>query len=269
LQTKKKKKILKIEKQNDDEMFVFVSQLHLDVQNAWNRLKVMFDGYSAQPPRLFILCGNFTQHRLSSTVEDLNKLKRYFNKLATFISCYPVLLKHSKFVFVPGPQDPGVDFVLPRPRLSKIVTRTMEQKLVHEGVCKAVFMSNPCRIRYCTQEIVIFRSDLLKKLRRNCVVPPNVKQWPDLEKHLVTTVLAQSHLSPIPLICQPRYWKYDHSLRLYPLPDVIILADSLNQFNEKEKNCTISNPGEFSKNGQFSVYFPSQKVVELSGINQD
>ena len=40
------------------------------------------------------------------------------------------------------------------------------------------------RIKYFTQEIVIFREDLLNKLRRNCILPPNEEQEPDTTQHV-------------------------------------------------------------------------------------
>jgi DNA polymerase epsilon subunit 2 len=42
----------------------------------------------------------------------------------------------------------------------------MRQKVKH-----VTFASNPCRLRYYTQEIVLFREDLLKKMQRHLVVP--------------------------------------------------------------------------------------------------
>ena len=37
-----------------------------------------------------------------------------FKALADLISEYPILLRESKFVFVPGPTDPGLDPIFPR-----------------------------------------------------------------------------------------------------------------------------------------------------------
>ena len=50
-----------------------------------------------------------------------------------------------------------------------------------------------------TQEIVIFREDLISKMRRHCIVPPNMKQDTSIYKHLVRTILDQSHVCPLPL----------------------------------------------------------------------
>ena len=44
-------------------------------------------------------------------------------------------------------------------------------------------------------------------------------------EHLCATLLQQSHLCPVPLEAQPVFWNLDHALHLYPIPDVLVLAD--------------------------------------------
>lgn len=44
-------------------------------------------------------------------------------------------------------------------------------------------------------------------------------------EHLCATLLQQSHLCPVPLEAQPVFWNFDHALHLYPIPDVLVLAD--------------------------------------------
>ena len=44
-------------------------------------------------------------------------------------------------------------------------------------------------------------------------------------EHLCATLLQQSHMCPVPLESQPVFWNYDHALHLYPLPNVLVLAD--------------------------------------------
>ncbi len=43
---------------------------------------------------------------------------------------------------------------------------------------------------------------------------------------LSATLLQQSHLCPLPMYSQPIRWQLDPSLRLYPLPHCVVLADS-------------------------------------------
>jgi len=75
--------------------------------------------------------------------------------------------EESKFIFVPGPGDPGPGNVLPRPALPAYFTSDLRQLLP-----TAVFASNPCRMRLYTQEVVLFRSDLQNHMRRLCLIPP-------------------------------------------------------------------------------------------------
>ena len=101
------------------------------------------------------------------------------------------------------------------------------------------FATNPCRIKFFEQEIVIFREDLMSRMLRNLVgVKPDVKN-DDLKryvsqahlfslcailitrKQLVQTILDQSHLMPVTTSIQPTLPDYDHALRLYPLPTAV------------------------------------------------
>lgn len=45
-------------------------------------------------------------------------------------------------------------------------------------VPNAIFTSNPCRIQYCSQEIVVFREDIISKMCRNSIYTP----WEHEEK---------------------------------------------------------------------------------------
>lgn len=58
----------------------------------------------------------------------------------------------SMFVFVPGPDDPSPGPVLPQAPLPSYFSAQLQEQLPN-----AVFTSNPCRIRYRAQEIVVFR----------------------------------------------------------------------------------------------------------------
>lgn len=70
------------------------------------------------------------------------------------------------FVFVPGPADPFdvSNLVLPRRALPHTLVAGFKAKLP-----KVSFPSNPCRISYKSQEIVIFRDDLMSRMLRNTV----------------------------------------------------------------------------------------------------
>lgn len=60
-----------------------------------------------------------------------------------------------------------------RPSLPKTVTENFLKK-----VPNAEFTTNPCRIRYCSQEIVVMREDLIARLCRNSLHAPIANDIP-------------------------------------------------------------------------------------------
>ena len=70
------------------------------------------------------------------------------------------------------------------------------------------FSSNPSRITLFSQEIVIYRADIVAKLMRHAVRMPAG----DLQEMSVKTILSQAHLSPLPQRLSPIYWGWDHAL---------------------------------------------------------
>ena len=70
------------------------------------------------------------------------------------------------YIFVPGPSDPYdvSNLILPRRPLPNSLVKDVKAKLP-----KVTFASNPCRIMYKSQEIVIFREDLMSRMLRNTV----------------------------------------------------------------------------------------------------
>ncbi|XP_023608832.1 DNA polymerase epsilon subunit 2 isoform X8 [Myotis lucifugus] len=119
------------------------------------------------------------------------------------------------------------------------------------------------RIQYCTQEIIVFREDLVNKMCRNCVHFPSSNL--DIPNHFVKTILSQGHLTPLPLYVCPVYWAYDYALRVYPLPDLLVIADKYDPFTLTNTECLCINPGSFPRSGfSFKVFYPSNKTVEDS-----
>ncbi|KAF8782731.1 DNA polymerase epsilon subunit 2 like protein [Argiope bruennichi] len=82
------------------------------------KLHILFAGYSLMPPTCFVFIGNFLSLPIigsqSKTFEDC------FSQLGTMISEFPTLMENSQFIFVPGPNDPGLPHILPR-MLSKVL----------------------------------------------------------------------------------------------------------------------------------------------------
>ncbi|XP_035388713.1 DNA polymerase epsilon subunit 2 isoform X4 [Electrophorus electricus] len=223
------------------------------------KIQTMFSGYSAMPPTCFIFCGNFSSAPYGKN--QVKSLKELLKALADLICEHPSIHNNSRFVFVPGPEDPGPSTILPRPPLAEHITEEFRHRVPF-----SVFTTNPCRIQYCSQEMVVIREDLVNKMCRNCVRLPSSNL--DIPNHFVKTILAQGHLTPLPLYVSPVYWSYDYALRVYPVPDLIIFADKYDPFSISNSDCLCINPGSFPRSGfSFKVYYPSNRTVEDSKLH--
>jgi DNA polymerase epsilon subunit 2 len=126
-------------------------------------------------------------------------------------------------------------------------------------------------LRYRNKEMVIFRHDLLPLLQRSQLLyqPPDEKTQDDdavLHRRLphcrmLKTVLDQGHL--VPVAGTPIYWNYDHALSLYPLPDVLVLAQGSNckPFYEIYGGVQVVHPGSLGNNDYATV---ADNEVELN-----
>lgn len=253
-------KLALLESQQSDAMFVFLSDVWLDSPYIINKLRELFSGYNAMPPYAIVMMGNFLQNPYGS--EQAKVLKDHFGTLADILIDFPELISSTKFIFVPGPADPGFNNIFPRPPLPSYLTQEFRKKIT----CTH-FVSNPCRVQYCTQEIVLFREDIVTKMCRNCIYFPDDG---NIANHFVKTLVTQGHLAPLPLHICPTYWDFDRSMYLYPLPDLVVTADKFDPFIESELECKVINPGSFGKNDfMFMTYIPKTKEVEESQIPDD
>ncbi|PWA22562.1 hypothetical protein CCH79_00015177, partial [Gambusia affinis] len=282
-------KLKQLEEENEDAMFVIVSDVWLDSVEVMEKLNVMFSGYAALAPTCFIFCGNFSSAPYGKT--QIKSLRESLKTLADIICSYPSIHSRSAWGLRlnrvvnslcvcswPGGPRPRhhpaqvrlqsdrlcsseldaaeLNRVSLRPPLADQITQDFQQR-----VPGSVFTTNPCRIQYCSQEIVIMREDLVNKMCRNCIRLPNSNL--DIPNHFVKTVLSQGHLTPLPLYVSPVFWAYDYSLRVYPVPDVIVFADKYDPFSISSTDCLCLNPGSFPRSGfTFKVYYPSNRTVE-------
>ncbi|KAK1792981.1 hypothetical protein P4O66_001703 [Electrophorus voltai] len=206
-------KLKQLEEENEDAMFVIVSDLWLDSVEVLEKIQTMFSGYSAMPPTCFIFCGNFSSVPYGKN--QVKSLKELLKALADLICEHPSI--HNK------------------PPLAEHITEEFRHRVPF-----SVFTTNPCRIQYCSQEMVVIREDLVNKMCRNCVRLPSSNL--DIPNHFVKTILAQGHLTPLPLYVSPVYWSYDYALRVYPVPDLIIFADKYDPFSISNSDCLCINP---------------------------
>ncbi|KAK9827395.1 hypothetical protein WJX81_006181 [Elliptochloris bilobata] len=240
---------------------VALADLWLDRPDTLDALSRVLAGFEEmdEPPSVMLLMGNFQS---AACAADAAAVKENFSALAATLSRFLRLLEHTRYVFVPGPGDPGPGDVLPRPPLPAALTGA-----VRAAVPNAVFATNPCRLRHYTQEIVVFRDDLECRMRRMCLRPPagGGAARGEMFEHLCATLLQQSHLCPLPLEAQPVVWAHDASLRLYPLPHALVLADSAPSTHCTFEGTVCLNPGSLAA-GTFAAYVPGLREVELCDI---
>ncbi|XP_027359268.1 DNA polymerase epsilon subunit B [Abrus precatorius] len=256
-------RLAEMEKRAVNDMFVILSDIWLDNEEALGKLETVLDGFESVEvvPSLFVFMGNFSSRPCNLSFHSYSSLRMQFGKLGQMIAAHPRLKEHSRFLFIPGPDDAGPSTVLPRCALPKYLTEELQKHIPD-----AIFSSNPCRIKFYTQEIVFFRQDMLYRMRRSCLMPPSKEETDDHFQHLVATITHQSHLCPLPLTVQPIIWNYDHCLYLYPTPHTIVLGDRSQQKAFKYTGITCFNTGSFSIDSTFVAYRPCSQEVELSAL---
>ncbi|KAF9999128.1 DNA-directed DNA polymerase epsilon, subunit B, partial [Entomortierella chlamydospora] len=242
----------------EDISFVILSDLWLDQPKTFATLRTIFEGYSnSSLPLAFIMCGSFKSEPFLFNGLESGHYRDGFNTLAELIAEFPLMASSSYFVFVPGPNDPWGSSIIPRPKIPDFYTAK-----IRSLVKRSIFTSNPCRIKYCDQEIVIFRDDIMNRLLRNCIVAPSGDVV--IQKQLVRTIIDGAHLSPLPLTTRQVSWAYDHALRIYPIPDALILADKFEAYNFKYQKCHCMNPGSFPMSDySWMVYHPASRHSDI------
>lgn len=258
---KNSQNLLKIEQENEDGVIVFISDVWFDNLKVISKLKTLFAGYNDFPPIAIVFMGEFLSCPYG--YEHSTQLRSALINLSDVIFPFTKLRQSCKFIFVPGRGDPVAPNILPRPAIPNSITKEIRDKLGDS----VIFTTNPCRIQYCTQEFVIMRQDLVTKMCRNSIHFPETGDIPD---HLTKTLLSQCTLSPLSLGVQPIYWKHADALNLYPMPDLVVVADHFQPYTRMYQSCQVMNPGSFPRTEfSFKVYVPASRTVEDSQIPND
>jgi DNA polymerase epsilon subunit 2 len=261
-----------------DQSFVVLSEVHLDqpkVQQQLEALLAMYEKCNTDRFPTFILMGNFSSAWTTTVPSSSTSMDELLNMIAKF----PSLSEHGRFCIVPGPRDGTASPVLPFPAI-----RGNHRPKIAGAAARP--MSNPCRIRFQQNhpnpggegnstnnyDIIVFRYNLLRIFQQHSLSLPtssSTKENNDIDANddddkrllrsphcrLVKTVLDQGHLIPV-AGAVPVYWNYDHALSLYPLPNVLILADDdiEEPFHERYEGCDVIHPGSFAKDGSYAIY---------------
>ncbi|CAI5968917.1 unnamed protein product [Closterium sp. NIES-64] len=165
------------------------------VRQTLQRLAPVLGAYDAldEPPRLFLLIGDLCSPPSALASPHLHAHREAFSQLARVIGAHRRLKDKSLFVFVPGQADPGGYLLpllppLPSPALALFFCQGACQ--AHAQCCprpslprfftdpitdalpSAVFSSNPSRLKFYSQELVVLRADLQRRMQRCAVLPP-------------------------------------------------------------------------------------------------
>ncbi|XP_015609962.1 DNA polymerase epsilon subunit 2 isoform X2 [Cephus cinctus] len=257
---KTSEKLQKHEQNNPDGMIVFVSELWVDSLEVLDKFKIMLVGYAEFPPIAFVLCGQFLSFPPNTT--STQKMKEGFKRLANIVELFENIKKESKFIIVPAPYDLGAPKILPRAPLPKCLVEDFIKT-----VPGTILATNPCRIQYCTKEIVVLREDMVSRLCRNTLFFPTEGE---VYEHYAKSIICQAHLTPMNLPVIPIYWKHDHALQLYPVPDLIVVADQFESYTTEHMECKVMNPGSFPKNNfSFMAYVPAMNNIDICAIPVD
>lgn len=187
-------------------MMVVMSELNLDNVKTLEALREALNIYNTLPteelPLVFFMIGNFVKHAVINGGGRGGSIeyKEYFDSLATVLSEFPSLLRHSTFVFVPGDNDPwasafstGAATTIPRDGIPDMFTTRIKRAFAtanndadashsKEPRGEAVWTTNPARLSVFgpVHEIVVFRDDITGRLRRSSVIS-GTSQQPDIE----------------------------------------------------------------------------------------
>ncbi|CAO1615401.1 unnamed protein product [Sympodiomycopsis kandeliae] len=296
---------ISLQTHHPDLSFVVLSDLHLDVPSTMHSLRAVLKGYIDADfvPFLFIFCGNFLSEEGRRQADGgLGKYQDGFQTLANLLCTFPTLFASSYLLFIPGPSDPYSTTILPRPRLPSLLIDTFHQRIsgklniaLEHVSSRLLFKSNPCRIRFWGKEIVVFRDEIAERLKRNSIPfgssqsstvnighqgsgeegAANTFKEGTLRKFLVSTLLDQSHLCPLSQQARPIFWELDHTLRLYPMPNALIIPSSTSpNFGMTYEGCHVINPGSFlsasTSNGAaiagWTTYYPTSGKGERSEL---
>lgn len=248
---------------NPDGFYVVLCEVHLDSGRVLEKLTELLAGYEEiQPPTAYVFMGSFCSTPFVPTAEGIRSYKDGFERLKFMIGGLTNHLQAgTRWIFVPGPNDPGSQ-MLPRIKLPQYLTSD-----ITKDIPNVVMGTNPCRIRHFGRELVFFRHDVLRQLRRHEVLPlreadGGAASAAHVRTEMVRFLLDQAHLVPLPLEQSNILWAFDHALRLYPLPHAVFVGGVTQPFDTLYSECRFCSVGPFSREAEFYAYHPLKDLME-------
>lgn len=303
-----------LERELIDHKFVLLGgDMFLDELQTMEALKKVLQRIDSDPPTVLLFFGSFSSTPVHASMSSKNissttQYKNNFDSLADLLSQFENIINYTHLVFIPGPNDPwtsisslGANGILPQKPIPTFFTKKMNR------VCKHItWGSNPTRIAYLSQEIVIYRDNTIELFKRHQVVFPVIEQERENElleleeqmantsiddttmlvdriisekeqlpakvvetRKIIKTLLDQGHLSPFVDSIRPVAWDMDHTLTLHPIPSSLILSDmSTAPFDLTYNGCKSINPGKFihKRRARYMEFQPSLKTVSQEEI---
>lgn len=222
----------------DEGSMVVFSDCCLDQPAVVQNLEGLLARFESTPEAapLLVFMGN-----LSS---DPNTPPR-LDELANVLDRFPRVSRKAHVLLIPGPNDTASS-VLPWPALPKNAALEETVRHVHYG-------TNPCRILWGGRDSVLFRYDLQAVLEQRQLRLSSSSNE-DVHLRLTKTILHQGHVAPIAGV--PIFWNYDAALRLYPLPDVLVLGgdgqSTVDGWDLMYEKCHVVHPA--GKEGSYCIY---------------
>lgn len=173
--------------------FVIFSDLHLDHAKTMSAFATVLQGYVDADfiPFALVLCGNFASQQYSSA-DMMQRYKAGFAALGDTLSSFPSVVRTSHIILVPGPQDPFSSSLVPRPALPEALVQPLLSKLkALQGTVHLA--SNPCRISYFSQQLVVYRDDTMFSTCHHHLGMA-VPSRGDAEEHIVGSHLGYGHV---------------------------------------------------------------------------
>ena len=218
-------------------------------------LDKMFQGYSSYANIMFVFIGNFS----SQKVPDVYKYKQMFDGFVEIVQRYEVIRSTGMWVFVPGPNDPGLGEFMPRHALPGMFGEGLKE------LSKCKLTSNPARISFCEKKIVVVRVDQIRKMQRTTAVEINSEENSEPEAHLAHTLLKQGHLCPT--LHTQVLPDYDYALRIDQSIDFLCVAENTKSFVHCIDGVVVFNPGHFSRYSSFIVLNGRDLKPEISYLD--
>lgn len=254
---------------------------------------------------MLVMTGSFTSLPLTASkglmsISNSEEYKSNFDFLAEMLAKYPLVVNNCKFLLIPGTNDPWQSSyslgkpsssMLPQTPIPKVFVSRLD-RLLPKG--NLILGWNPMRISYISQELFLFRDDLMNKLKRNDIVfehdleqeraqvekemkgedllveniladevhlAPKVKQ----ARKLVKTLLDQGNLLPFLKDLRLVNPTFQHVMRVEPLPTTLMLFDpKFETFEVTYNGCKVANLGclisnQNSRKLNYAEYRPSTK----------